>query len=317
MEYGSIASVDKPVSRVAQGTTMIKTKDLDGSFALLDAAFECGITLFDTAHVYAGGDCERALGAWVRERGVRDNVVVLGKGAHHHEDTKRVTPPDIASDLNDSLERLGMDFIDLYLLHRDDPEVPVGEIVDALNEHHTNGRIGGFGGSNWSHQRISEANAYAEANSLCGFVASSPNFSLAEMVSPPWPGCVSISGPGGEHAREWYTQSRMPLLPWSSLAGGFFSGRAAAKDFDKLKDGQNPYYSQANFRRLERVEQLAGERDLSVPQVALGYVLNSPMNVFALTGGCTPDEIAQNAASCDIKLTPREAAWLDLRAERR
>jgi aryl-alcohol dehydrogenase-like predicted oxidoreductase len=87
------------------------------------------------------------------------------------------------------------------------------------------GRIHAIGASNWSHERIETANRYALANGLEPFVASSPQFSLAEPLNEPWPLCLSISGPAGRSAREWYTKTQMPLLIWSPLASGFFSGR--------------------------------------------------------------------------------------------
>jgi aryl-alcohol dehydrogenase-like predicted oxidoreductase len=151
LNYGRVPGVEKPVARIVQGTVMIgyeEEGDEERSFALLDEVFAHGGTTFDTAHQYGGGDCERTLGRWVRDRGLREEVVVIGKGAHHNEDRKRVTPFDITADLYDSLARLRFDYIDLYLLHRDDPSVPVGPIVEILNEHKAEGRIHAFGGSN-------------------------------------------------------------------------------------------------------------------------------------------------------------------------
>ena len=140
MEYGNIPGIDKPISRLVQGTVMLTEDNRDEGFALLDAALAAGVTTFDTAHGYGGGACDRMLGAWINDRGIRDKVVILGKGAHHNRDRARVTPYDITSDLHDSLARMKVDFIDLYVLHRDDPKVPVGPIVDVLNEHHDAGR---------------------------------------------------------------------------------------------------------------------------------------------------------------------------------
>ena len=117
MNYGSIRGVDKPVSRLVLGTMIINTKQLDMSFALMDAVTEQGCTTFDTAHVYAGGESEKAIGMWLRERGNREKMVILSKGAHPGGGRKRVTPPDIASDLDDSLNRMQTDYIDIYQFH--------------------------------------------------------------------------------------------------------------------------------------------------------------------------------------------------------
>ena len=211
MNYGRVAGVDKPIARVVQGTVMIRSEEEEKSFALLDEVFEQGGTTFDTAHQYGGGDCERTFGRWAKDRGLRDEIIVIGKGAHHNADRKRVSPFDITADLFDSLTRFGFDHVDLYLLHRDDPSVPVGPIVEVLNEHFSEGRIKAFGGSNWTPERLREANEYAEENGLTPFVASSPNHSLAEQAVEPWPDCVSIGGKAGEKDRGWYEEQRMPL----------------------------------------------------------------------------------------------------------
>ncbi|NQT52881.1 aldo/keto reductase, partial [bacterium] len=166
MEYGEVPGVGKPVSRLVLGTMIINAGEMERSAALLDDAVAVGCTTLDTAHVYGGGNSERAIGQWMDARGNRDAIVVLSKGAHPNQDRRRVTPFDIAADLHDSLARLRSDYIDLYLLHRDDPDVPVGPIVEALNEHRAAGRIRAFGGSNWTHTRIAEANAYADAHGL-------------------------------------------------------------------------------------------------------------------------------------------------------
>lgn len=320
MRYGHIPGIDKPVSRLIQGTAMVDGSDEAQEFALLDAVLELGCTTFDTAHVYANGANERAVGRWIHSRGVRDRVVIVGKGAHHNADRQRVTPFDISADLHDSLARFGVDTIDLYLLHRDDPAQPVGPIVEVLNDHLAAGRIRAFGGSNWTHERLREANAYAEAQGLTPFVVSSPNFSLAEQVREPWPNCVSIGGQSGESARRYYLDSGMALLTWSSLAGGFFSGRFRRDNLDAFESYLDrlcveSYACEANFERLERAEALAHERGLTLPQVALAYVLGQPQNIFALVGCRTPAEFEANVVALALELSPDEIRWLE-RGER-
>ena len=182
MNYGRVAGVDKPIARVVQGTVMIRSEEEEKSFALLDEVFEQGGTTFDTAHQYGGGDSERTFGRWAKDRGLRDEIVVIGKGAHHNADRKRVTPFDITADLFDSLARFGFDHVDLYLLHRDDPSVPVGPIVEVLNEHFSEGRIKAFGGSNWT-------------PSACGRPTSTPKRTASPRSSPVAPTTASLSRP--------------------------------------------------------------------------------------------------------------------------
>ncbi len=316
MRYATLPGIDKPISRLVQGTVMIESKALEKSFALLDGIFELGCTIFDTAHVYSSGDNERTFGRWMRERRLREKIVLLGKGAHPNQDRPRVTPFDITSDIYDSLARFGTDYIDLYLLHRDDPTVPVGPIVEVLNEHLRAGRIHAFGGSNWAHERIQAANAYAEEHNLTPFVASSPNFSLADQIKPPWEGCLSISGTQGHAARAWYEQQQMALFTWSSLAGGFFSGRFRRDNLDSFDHWADQmcvevYCNEANFQRLDRVQALAAQKSLTTSQIALAYVLNQPLNIFALVGCHTPDEFADNIIASDLTLSHEEVMALD------
>lgn len=318
MEYGQIEGVNKPISRLVQGTVAMSPAQPEAAFALLDAVWAEGCTALDTAHVYGKGDSERMVGRWIRERGIRDQVVVITKGAHHNEDRRRVTAFDIEADLHDSFARFGFDHIDVYLLHRDDPGVPVGPIVEVLNEYQAKGHIGVFGGSNWSHDRIEAANEYAYAHNLKPFAVSSPNFSLAEQHKEPWPNCISIAGEQGQSARDWYEAHKMPLFAWSSLAGGFFSGRFRADNLDSFTDyfdtvAVKSYCYPDNFERLERAEALADEYGVTVAQIALAYVLHQPLDVYALVGCRMVEEFRQNVAALELKLTPGEVSWLELK----
>jgi aryl-alcohol dehydrogenase-like predicted oxidoreductase len=324
MRYGTVAGVDKPVSRLALGTMIVNTSCLDDSFALLDAALDAGLNTLDLALVYGGGGSERAVGQWLEARGNREQVVILTKGCHPNADRRRVTPYDIGADLHDSLARLRTDYIDLYLLHRDDPEAPVGPIVETLNDYQRQGKIRAFGGSNWTHERLQAANDYAAAHGLTPFGASSPHYSLAEQVQDPWgPGCVGISGPGQAEARAWYARTALPVFAYSSLARGFFSGRLTRAAFaadPEIVDGacRTAYCHEVNFQRLDRATELAAEKGVSVPQIALAYVLAQPeLDLFPIVGAANADEIAANVAALEIALTADELAWLDLAREGR
>lgn len=320
MEYAKLRGVDKPVSRLVLGTMIINSNELEKSFALLDAAVELGYTTIDAAHAYPS---EWAIGKWLEKTKNREKVVIISKGAHPNEDRKRVTPFDITSDLYDDLARLKTDYIDIYFLHRDDPDLPVGPIVEILNEHLKAGRIHAFGGSNWTHTRLQEANDYAKAHGLVPFTMSSPHYSLAEQVEEPWaPGCVAISGPKNIKAREWYANNQMPVFSYSSLARGFFSGRISRSNFDEIKSKLDyacihGYCHEQNFKRLDRVETLAKEKGMTVANIALAYLLNQKLNVFPIIGAANHDELLANLKVLDIKLTPNEVAWLNLEREDR
>lgn len=298
----------RDLSCLVLGTMALAPDDLDRSFALLDAWREAGGNVVDTAHIYGGGHCERVLGRWMKERGTRERLSIIGKGAHHNVDRKRVTPEDIASDLRDSLVRMQTDFVDLYLLHRDDPDVPVGEIVDALNAQMKTGRVRAFGGSNWTPARLAAANAYAAGKGLAGFTASSPHLSLALPNGEIWAGCVAAID---TESRDWYAKTQMPLFAWSSQARGFFSGRFhPGKDTDATVT--RVYYSDTNWGRFRRAEEFGKRRGrFTANQVALAWVLRQPFPVFALIGPHNVDELRSSLAALELSLTPDECRWLE------
>ena len=155
-----LPDVDKPISVIGLGTGTPKAftpATYPRGAALLDAYLAAGGNCLDTAPVYSLGDSERTIGRWLRERQTRDEVILITKGCHPEFDPSdpfgkpwqpRVTPEALYADVNDSLERLQTDFIDIYLLHRDDESVPVQVILNALNAERTRGRIRALGVSN-------------------------------------------------------------------------------------------------------------------------------------------------------------------------
>ena len=152
-------------------------------------------------------------------------------------------------------------------------------------------------------------------------MASSPQFSLADSQAEPWPLCISISGSAGRAARDWYAQTQMPLLIWSPLASGFFSGRFRRDNLDQFGEREwdeivlRTYASEANFQRLDRASLLAAEKGLSAAQVALAYVLNQPMNIFTVVGPHSGEKFRANIEAGEIQLTPEEMDWVNLKSD--
>jgi aryl-alcohol dehydrogenase-like predicted oxidoreductase len=298
------------LSRLVLGSMVFSREALELTYEMLDSWLELGGNVVDSAHVYGGGESERAIGLWLKERGRRDDLVILTKGAHHNADRRRVTPEDITCDLRDSLARLQVETIDLYMLHRDDPTVPVGPIVEALNEHVRAGRIRAFGGSNWSPQRLAEANAYAASRGIQGFSASSPNLSLAPPSEPVWDGCLDACDAA---SRAWYERTQMPLFAWSSQARGFFTGRFSPENTeDELM--VRVYYTPENWERLRRATELGKKRGATANQVALAWVLHQPFPTFPLIGPRSLEELRSSVAALELSLTPEEVRWLNLEA---
>ena len=310
MIYGVIPGVGDRVSRLVLGASQFSPERMELARSMLDSFMAAGGTTVDTAYVYGDGECERAVGLWLRERGRRDDVIIIGKGVSYGPDGEdRVYPEAISEELAESLKRLGVDTIDVYLLHRDDMSAPVGPIVECLNEHIAAGRIRAFGGSNWTHQRIDEANAYAAVHGLHGFVASSPHLALAVAKEKGSRGVVQLAGDAT--ALAWYRERQFPLFAWSSQAGGFFSGRFAP-DAPDDPSMVRVYYSEDNWERLRRAREVAALHGCTPTQVALAWMLNQSLNVFALIGPHTAPHLQDCLGALEVHPTAEEVAWLNL-----
>ena len=323
MKYFNIDGVREPVSRVISGTAQYEDwMREEPLFEVLDAALECGITAIDSGREYADGAAERAIGNWLQSRGCRDKMVLISKGGHHDDIRKRATPYDVTADIMDSLLLYQTDHIDIYMLHRDDETQPVGPIMEMLNEHYSAGRISTFGASNWSLSRFQEANAYAAARGLRPFTVVSPHFSLGEMMGDPFGGgCISLTGDAMAKSREWFAAQKIPVLAYSSLCMGVFSGRITKGNYEEsFAQGMLPepahrvYCHDANFERLSRAQELANQKNVPVAAIALAYVVNAyecaGLNAFALAAGANKAEVYENAAAADIALTKEEFYWL-------
>ena len=298
----AIPGLPKPASVLALGFEDFRS--FSSGAILLDAFFGAGGNLFDTGYVYGGGYTEKLLGEWLKNRGVREQSVVIGKGAH----SPLCYPDVIGKQLAQSLDRLQADHVDIYFMHRDNPDVPVGEFVDAMDREVKAGRIRGpFGGSNWTVARMDEAIAYAERTGKQKPGALSNNFSLAEMLVPIWPGCVTAST---DEWKAWLTARQMPNFAWSSQARGFFTERAGRDKRDN-EEMVRTWYSEQNFQRRDRAIELAQRLGKSPIHVALAYVLAQPFPSVPLIGPRTLDELDDSLGALDISLSKDDLEWLD------
>jgi predicted dehydrogenase/aryl-alcohol dehydrogenase-like predicted oxidoreductase len=301
MPYGRLPGIDKPVSRLVMGVD--NQRDLTHAAVMFDDFVEQGGNCFDTAWLYGLGRHEELFGRWVENRGIRDQVVIIGKGCH----TPHCDPESLHRQLAESLDRQRTDHLDLYLMHRDNVAIPVGEFVDAMEEELTAGRVRAYGVSNWTLDRVTEATEYADKHGRAGFAALSNHFSLAEAYAVPWDGCVHVTDPA---SRSWLRAHDLPLLPWSSQARGFFTGRARPED---RTDSElvRCYYSDDNFARLARAEELAASLGVPATAVALAYVLHQPFPTFPLIGPRTTGETHGSLRALDVELTPEQVGWLE------
>jgi predicted dehydrogenase/aryl-alcohol dehydrogenase-like predicted oxidoreductase len=299
---GRIDGVEKPVSLLIMGVD--NQNVMPHASVVFDDYFERGGNAFDTAWVY-GEIKSRILGRWIKVRGIRDQVVVIAKGAH----TPLCNPDALTSQLKQQLEWLDTDYADIYLMHRDNLDIPVGEFVDVLNLHLREGRIKAFGGSNWTVERVKKANAYAKRKGLRGFTAVSNNLALAEMVKPVWNGCLHVHDATD---RAWFKRTQMALLPWSSQARGFFVPERAHPDKRDDTSLVESWYSDDNFKRQARAIEVARTHGVEPIVVALAWVLCQPFPTFPLVGPRTVMETRSSLAALDLQLTPKEMKYLNL-----
>ena len=314
MDYRTIRYVDKPISKLVFGCAnpaMIQGKKV---YRLLDAALDAGINTFDTAESY--GASEDVLGKWMKLWWKRNKVVLITKGCHPHG-RPRVTPEDLKEDIHKSLKRLKTDYIDIYMLHRDHPETDIGAILEVLNEFHKAGKIGAFGASNWTHDRIAKVNEYAQKKELIPFTVSSPNYGPAAQVEDPWGGgCVSISGEDNEEARKWYIDNGIPVFAYSCLGRGMFSGKVKTADLEKSKVtldkyAMKGYWCQENIERLARMEKIAKEKKCGVSQLTLAWIIQQKMESFPIVTISDKKRIAENVAALDIRLSEEEISKIE------
>jgi aryl-alcohol dehydrogenase-like predicted oxidoreductase len=280
--------------------TKTRGDDLD---RLYDTFRQAGGNVFDSAHVYAFwlpgglGASERAMGEIVRRRGDRTNVILMTKGGHPHMDggyprgEHYLSPEQIASDVRESLDRIGESTIDLYFLHRDDPRVPVGEIIDLLDEHVRVGRLHSIGASNWTTARIAAANEYAAANRRTPFVASQPKFSLA--VANPSNDQTVPSLVSADEA--WYAASDLCVCAYSPTANGFFATGGAK--------GAREWTNPTTTARLKVAEQLASELGVTANQIALAWLLNRVFPVIPLLGTTNLEHLTDALGAAHVKLS--------------
>ncbi|WP_374017350.1 aldo/keto reductase [Paenibacillus thiaminolyticus] len=307
MKMLEIHGLDQPVSRLIMGSDFFTPETYGHVARVLDDFTALGGNTIDTAYIYCGGKSEQAIGMWLEERQNRKDIRIWTKGGHPNQDGKQVNRQAIRDQLDESLERLRTDYVDLYALHRDDPDVEVAVILDILNELVEEGKIQAFGGSNWSWQRLQEANRYAEANGLRGFSFSSPNLSLAKAKEPYWPDCISADA----ETIGWHRRTGLALLSWSSQARGFFTGRYTREDcLDP--DLVRVFYNDANWERYDRASKLAASKGVETIQIALAYVLHQPFPTGAIIGARNRKELESCFAAARLSLTEPEIAWLDL-----
>lgn len=305
------------VSPLCLGTADMGTKiDRAVSFRMLDIFHDRGGNFLDTARVYADwvegghGVSETLVGDWMASRGIRDRVVIATKGAHPRLESMhlpRMSPADIATDLEQSLRTLRVDAIDLYYVHRDDPARPVEEIVEALATHVRAGKVRYVACSNWRAERVATARAYASRHGLPMFVVNQMLWNAAvpifDIIGDP---TIALMD---EAMWRYHRESGMAAAPWGSQANGLFAKAAAGRP--PRADSAQAYSGPENEGRVRRVLQLAHETGMTATQIALGYLRGQPFPVVPIVGPQSVAQLDDTLAAASVALTAEQIEFID------
>ncbi len=255
------------------------------SFEIMDAYTEIGGNLIDTAHIYGSkiGDSERVIGRWLHARHNRGHVFLMTKGAHpeiEHMNVGRLSRAEIRSDMQESLEALGVNFVDAYFLHRDDVTRPVGDVMETMQSLIDDGFTRAVGVSNWQTERILEANAYAEAHNLTPFCVNQPQLSLARQMTVEDPTLVPADGAMIQMHRE----TQMVMTPFSSQAKGFFT-KLDSLGADALPEkARRRFLYPENLEVYEKLKALREKTNLSIGALSLAWMTNQDFPIYPIAG---------------------------------
>ena len=317
MKYDKIKGLDKQISKLIMGND--NQTNFDEASKLWDHWIEVGGNAFDNAHIYGGGSMESLLGKWHKSRNNKDDLVIIAKGAH----TPNCNPKSITSELTESLDRLESEFADIYIMHRDNLDIPVGEFVDILNEEKNKGRIKIFGGSNWTLDRFIEANDWAKNHGKQGFSILNNNLALCKMINPLWDGCVSSND---KAILDYLEESQTAHLSWSSQGRGYFLPDVLTKKIEEditasetwRAPGEHSsgplscFDSEDNRQRKLRANSLAENLKTSAQNIAGAWPLSLKFPSFALIGPRNIDETNSSLNNLDINLNDEQVRWLNL-----
>lgn len=309
MIYKQIPDTDITSSAIVFGTNSIGS-DIDDktSFALLDTYVSLGGNHIDTAHYYGYGASEKTIGKWLRASGKRNDVIITSKGAWPYEGAPRLTKEEVEADLDESLSRLSVDYIDTYLLHRDCEDFAPEPIIDYFNEFVKKGKIRTFGCSNWTAKRVSAANKYARSSGQKGFAVSQIKWSLAEVSSTykEQDGLVPMT----EDGYKFYLDADMAVMAYASQGKGFFAKMISGGEAALSLKAKERYLCKENLKRLEKLKSLAAEKGVSASALTLAYLYSRPFTSLPVVGCSNLNQLTDSLSATDLVLTEDEINYL-------
>ena len=289
---------------------------LDASLAMLDAYAAAGGNFIDTAHAYAEGipggkgASETTIGRWLKGHG-RAGMLIATKGGQPDPQPPhkpRLRPEQLILDLEISLDRLGLESVDLYWLHRDNPDIPVDELLGVTNDLLGRGWLHAIGASNWQPDRLRAASAYAARAGAQGFCASQISWNLAHLNEPARePGLEYMQDPA---MRAYHAETGLPAVGYNAQAQGFFGPQhdwqSAPPATPRAQSVARLYLNETSLARLDRAQTLAARRRCTANAIAIAWLTSHPFPSVAIIGPQSAAQLNSSLEAADLHLTPDE-----------
>ncbi|NNC40058.1 MAG: aldo/keto reductase [Acidimicrobiia bacterium] len=314
MEYTRLGNSGLEVSRITLGCMSFGTPDWrpwildsDESRPFFERAIELGINVFDTADMYSLGVGEEVAGKWLKEFANRDEVVIATKVFFPQSDGPNrggLSRKHIQQAAEASLRRLGVDTIDLYQIHRLDPETPIEETLSALDQLVRDGKVRYIGASSMYAYELMRALSTSERNGWARFVSMQNHYNLVYR----------------EEEREMLplcAEEGLGVMPWSPLARGMLAGTRTTLGDDSTARSSTDALDQLWYREpsdwdvVEAVRSVAGERGVPPARIALAWLLSKPVVSSPIVGATKLDHLDEAVAALDIRLSEEEVAILE------
>jgi aryl-alcohol dehydrogenase-like predicted oxidoreductase len=296
-KYLKINQTDLNVCRIGLGTVNAGlTWDGVDSFKIFDGYVKRGGNLIDCARVYSDwvkpeiGRAERVLGDWIRHRGRHGDLVIMTKGGHPRMDTmhiSRLSRAEMESDLTLSLKALSVECIDVYFYHRDDVTRQVEDLVETMETFVHAGKIRYYGCSNWTTERMNQADHYCTRMGYRGFILNQALYNYGSQRMKPFPDKTMVTA--GAAMLEYHANNLNNVLtPYMSLCSAFFhlldeKGPEAAKD--------SPYYTKENLELYKKIKSIAAHHGTGITQVLLGFILTRNPDMLPLVSADNMEQL--------------------------
>ena len=310
MQLRKLGSTDLEIAPLVLGGNVFGwTADKETSFAILDAYLEAGFNAVDTADVYnryapglVGGESETVIGEWMKDRGVRDRMIVITKGGlPMGEGMEGLSRDYLPKACEASLKRLQTDYIDVYMSHRGDPDTPIEETLETFQSLIDAGKVRHAACSNYSADELEAALA-----------ASGGGRARYEVVEP----CYNLVARGDYEGRfeDICTREGLGVVPYFALAAGFLTGkyRSMADLEGRPRAGTAAgFATEENLKLLDRIEEVAGRHGATMAQVAIAWLMARPSVTAPIASATRLDQLADILKSVELTLTSEDFATLE------